>query len=119
MDLNIVMKTVESVCNTLGLKLGHTWESYLTEMPKLPWPTIFLTSFEIEHYNQDVKERVLYALYYGPCSLKTNDFSSVEIQKDVNAEEFIKVDRIEVQCPENVVRKEEKPMSLDYVINEI
>ena len=30
-DLAVVMKTVESVCSTLGLKLGQTWESYLTE----------------------------------------------------------------------------------------
>ena len=26
----MVLKTVESVCSTLGLKLGQTWESYLT-----------------------------------------------------------------------------------------
>ena len=35
-DLSAVMKTVENVCSTLGLKLGQTWESYLTELPKLP-----------------------------------------------------------------------------------
>ena len=29
------------------------------------------------------------------------------------------VDPAEVQCPDNVVRKEEKLMDLDYVINEI
>ena len=29
------------------------------------------------------------------------------------------VDPIEVQCPENVVRKEEKVIDLEYVINEI
>ena len=29
------------------------------------------------------------------------------------------VDPIEVQCPENVVRKEEKPMDLDLIINDI
>ena len=27
-DLAEVMKTVESVCSTLGLKLGQKWESY-------------------------------------------------------------------------------------------
>ena len=33
-----------------------------------------------------MKERILYPLYYGPCGrLKTNDFSSVEIHKDDNA----------------------------------
>ena len=32
-DLDIVMKTVESVCSALGLKLDQKWESYLTELP--------------------------------------------------------------------------------------
>ena len=36
-DLAVAMKTVGSVCSTLGLKLGQTWESYLTECPKLPY----------------------------------------------------------------------------------
>ena len=36
-DLAVVMKTVESVCSTLGLKLGQTWESYLMELPNLFW----------------------------------------------------------------------------------
>ena len=35
-DLAVVMKIVESVCRTLRLKLGETWVSYLTELPKLP-----------------------------------------------------------------------------------
>ena len=51
--------------------------------------------------------------------LKMNDFSSVEIHKDDNTEEVMNIDLIEVQCPENVVRKEGKLMNLDYVINEI
>jgi len=118
-DLAVVMKTVKSVCSTLGLKLGQTWESYLTELPKLPWTSLYLTSLELENCDEDIKERVLYALYYGPCGLKTNDFSSVEIHKDDNAEEVMNVDPIEVQCLENIIRKEEKLMDLDNVINEI
>ena len=58
-------------------------------------------------------------LYNGPCGLKTNDISRVEIHKDDNAEEVMNVDPTEVQCPENIVRKEEKLIDLDYVINEI
>ena len=61
-DLDVVMKTVDSVCSTLGLKLGQTWKSYLTELPKLPWTSLYLTSLELEHYDEDMKERVLYAL---------------------------------------------------------
>ena len=118
-DLAVVMKTVESVCSTLGLKLGQTWESYLMELPKLPWTSLYLTSLELENYDEDMKERVLCALYYDRCGIKTNEFSSVEIHKDENAGEVMNVDPIEIQCPENVVRKEEKLMDLDYVINKI
>ena len=121
-DLAVVMKTVESVCSTLGLKLGQTWESYLTELPelpKLPWTSLYLTSLELEHQVEDMKERVLYALYYGPCGIKTNEFNEMEAREDDNAEEIMNVDPAEVQCPENIIRKEEKLMDLDYVINEI
>ena len=83
MDLAMVVQTVESVCSTLGLKLGQTWESYLTELPKLPRTSLYLTSLELENYDGDMKERVLYALNYGPCGLKT---SSLEIHKDDNTE---------------------------------
>ena len=37
----------------------------------------------------------------------------------MNTEEVMNIDPTEVQCPENVVRKEEKQMDLDYVINEM
>ena len=116
-DLAVVMKTVESVCSTLELKLGQSWESYLTVLPKLPWTSLYLTSLELEHHVEDMKERVLYALYYGPCGLKCKDFN--EVREDDNAEEIMNVDPAEVQCPENIIRKEEKLMDLDYVINEI
>ena len=96
-DLAVVMKTVASVRSTLGLKLGQTWESYLTELPKLPWTSLYLTSLELENYDEDMKERVLYALYNGPCGIKTNDFSRVEIHKDENTEEVMNVDPTEVQ----------------------
>ena len=81
--------------------------------------SLYLTSLEFENYDEDMKERVLYALYYGPCGLKTNDFSSVEIHKDDNAEEVMNVNPTEVQCPENIIRKQEKGMDLDCVISEI
>ena len=52
-DLAMVMQTVESICSTLGLKLGQTWESYLTELPKLPWTSLYLTSLELENYDEE------------------------------------------------------------------
>ena len=51
---------------------------------------------ELETYDEDMKERVLYALNYGPCGPKT---SSLGIHKDDNTEEVMNVDPIEVQCP--------------------
>ena len=55
-DLAVVMKTVESVCSTLRLKLGQTWEGYLTELPKLPWTSLYLTSLELENYDEVEEE---------------------------------------------------------------
>ena len=118
-DLAVVMKTVENVCSTLGLKLDQTWESYLTELPKLPWTSLYLTSLELEYYDEDMKKRILYALYDGPCGLKCKDFNEMEAREDHNAETAGNVDSTEVICPENIIRKEEKVMDLDYVINEI
>ena len=115
----MVMQTVKSVCSILGLKLGQTWESYLTDLPQLPWTSLYLTSLERENYDEDMNERVLCSLYYGSYGLKTIDFSRVAMHKDDNTKEVMNVDPIEVQCPENVVRRQEKVMDLDYVINEI
>ena len=102
-----------------GVEAWPDMESYLTELPKFPWTSLYLTSVELGNYDEDMKERVLCALYYGPCGIKTNDFCSVEIHKDDNVEEVMNDDPTEVQCPGNIVRKEEKRMDLDYVINEI
>ena len=67
-------------------------ESYLTELPKLAWTSLYLTSLELENYDEDIKERVLCALNYGPCGLKT---SVLEIPKDDNTEEVMIADPIE------------------------
>ena len=52
-DLNVILKTAESVCSALGFKLGKTWEAYETELPKLPWTSIYLTSLELQDYDTD------------------------------------------------------------------
>ena len=79
----------------------------MTELPKLPWTSIYLTSLELEDYGE-LEDRILYAIYYEPCRLKCKDPSAMEIYSQV-----------EVQCPETVVRKEEQPMDLDFIINNI
>ena len=115
-DLVTVMKTVEKVCSTLGFKLGQTWERYLTELPKFPWTSIYLTSLELEHCDENIENRVLYALYFGPNGLKCNDFSSFEDGSNSD-EAAISVNPVE--CPETIIRKEEEKMDIDLVINEI
>ena len=79
----------------------------MTELPKLPSTNIYLTSLELEDYGE-LEDRILYAIYYGPCGLRCKDPSAVEIDSQV-----------EVQCPERVVRKDEQPMDLDLIINDI
>ena len=75
---------------------------------------------ELEHcFNQNVKNRVLYALYYhGPNGLKANDCSVFD-GDEAFAETASSVDLTETECPETIVRKEEELMALDLVINGI
>ena len=113
MDLNVVLKTAESVCSAIGLKLGTSWEAYVTELPKFPWTSIYLTSLELEgsigvFQPNQLQDRILYAIYYGSNGLKCQDFSGMEMTR-----------QDEVQCPETIVRKDEEPMNIDFVINEI
>ena len=102
--IHLAMKTAESVCIAVGFKLDQSWEAYVSELPKFPWTSMYLTSLELEDCEEDLRSRILYAIYHGPNGLKSKDSSVCEV---------------EVQCPETVVRKEEQPMDLDFVINEI
>ena len=106
-DLNMVQKTVESVCSALGFKLGKSWNAFVTELPKFPWTSMYLTSLELSQ-GEDLKSRILYALFYGPNGLKFKDYNH-----------DVEMDQLEVECPETIVRKEEEPMDLDIVINHI
>ena len=53
-DLNLVLKTADIVCSALGFKLGKSWETYVTELPKFPWTSIYLTSLELEGFSEIV-----------------------------------------------------------------
>ena len=53
-DLNLVLKTAESICSALGFKLGKSWETYVTELPKFPWTSIYLTSLELKGFSEIV-----------------------------------------------------------------
>ena len=59
-DLNVILKTAESVCSALGFKLGKTWKAYVTELPKLPWTSIYLTSLELDYGTDNGKGAELF-----------------------------------------------------------
>ena len=98
-DLNAVLNNVESVCKALGFKLGQSWKMYVICLT-----SIFLASLEVDGFDGDIKSRVLRAIHDGPNGLKSKDFSDQQA---------------EIECPEQVVRKDEEPMEIDSVINDI
>ena len=51
-DLSLVLKTAETVCSALGITLGMSWESYVTELPKLPWTSLYLTSWNSKDWKK-------------------------------------------------------------------
>ena len=77
-DLNVILKTAESVCSALGFKLGKTLEAYVTKLPKLPWTSIYLTSLELEDYVKTTKKEQncsrSYACYRVHLTLKKKHF---------------------------------------------
>ena len=105
-DMNSVLKAIQSVCSALGFKLGNSWEAYVSEMPKMQWTSIYHASPELDVVQQgdDLQSRILYVLYYGPNGLKWKDFGDQQEK---------------IEFPERVVRKDEEPMDLDLIINDI
>ena len=105
-QLNSMLKATESICSALGFKLCKSWEAYVTELTKMPWTSIYLASLELNVFQQgdDLQSRILYALYYGPNGLKWKDCGDQQGT---------------IECPERVVRKDEQPMDLDLIINDI
>ena len=71
-DLNAVLNNVEGACNALGFKLGQSWEMYVSELPKMPGTSVFLTSLEVDGFDGDLQSRVLRATH---DELKSKDFS--------------------------------------------
>ena len=70
----------------------------------MPWTTIFLTSLQLHGFDGDLLSHILRAIHDGPNALKSENFS--------NQQE-------EMECPEQVVRKDEEAMDIASVINDI
>ena len=85
-DLNVVLKTSESVSSVIDLILGKSWEAQVTELPKFPWTSIYLTSIELEgsigiFQPKQLQDRIMYAISYGPSGLKCEDSSGMEMTR--------------------------------------
>ena len=102
-DLSLVLKTAESVCSTLGIKLGNSCEVHVTELPKFPWTNLYITSLEFEGLTrtQQPQDRILRALYHGLSGLKWKEF----VDRDNN-----------VVYRETVIRKDEESTDLEFII---
>ena len=105
-DLNSVLNATKSICSALGFKLGKSWEAYANEPLKMSWTSIYLASLELDVFQlgDDLQSCILYALYYRPNRLKWKDFGD---QQETT------------ERPEKVVRKDEPPMDLKLIINDI
>ena len=105
-DLNSLLNASESICSALGFKLGKSWEVYANELLKMPWTSIYLASLELDVFQlaDNLQSRILYAVYYSPNGLKWKDFRDQEET---------------TERPERVVRKDEQPMDLNLIINDI
>ena len=58
----------------------------------------------MDGFDGDLQSRILRTTHDGPNELKSKDFSDQQA---------------EIECPEQVVRKDEQPMEIDSVINKI
>ena len=68
------------------------------------WTSMFLSSLELDGFDGDLQSRILRATHDGPNGLKSKDFSDQQA---------------EIEYPEQVVKKDEQPMEIDSVINDI
>ena len=84
--------------------LAQWWEMYVSELPKMPWTSVFLTSLEVHDFDDDLQSRLLRSIHDGPNGLKSKGFSEQQAG---------------IECPEQVVRKDEQPMEINSVINDI
>ena len=55
MNLNDVLKVAGSVCNSLGFKLGKSWEAYVNDLAKMPWTSLYLTSWNLKDSSRLLK----------------------------------------------------------------
>ena len=70
----------------------------------MSWTALFLTSFELDGFGGDLQSHILRAIHDGANVLKSKNFS---------------IQQVEMECPEQVVRKDEGAMEIDSVISDI
>ena len=103
-DPENVWDLAESVCQTLEFPLHETWKSYLSELFKLPWTTVYLTFLQFSECSDTLVNRIIQALYAGTF--------------DVEDKAKLSIPDAAVPCPEEFVRKYDEPMDIDMVITQ-
>ena len=68
-DLSRIRRIAENVCGALGFKLSDKWETYVSDLPKHPITSIYLSSLELRSagdvvHLEGVKTRILNAIYF-------------------------------------------------------
>ena len=94
----------ESVCQALDFPQHETWKSYLSELFKLPWTTVYLTFLQFSECSDTLANRIIQALYAGTF--------------DLQDKEKLSIPDATVPCPEEFARKYEEPMDIDMVIHQ-
>jgi hypothetical protein len=87
-------KNVISVCYMKNIALHRFSKTYLSELYKLPWTTVYLLRRQLFHYDNELStvEKVLIVLTKETSKVKTD---------------------VAVHCPEEFLRKLAEPMELD------
>ena len=123
-DLAHVMTIAENVCSALGFKLDNNWEAYLSELTKLPKTAMYLASLELKNQSgevaqaEELKDRIVCAIHYGPNGLKWNDCSHLKSARYSN-QELLEVKPMNESCAGTTGTRKELSVDMDYVINEI
>ena len=95
-----VWKHVLGVCYMMNIPLHPSWKTYLTELYKLPWTTVYLLRCQLLHFD--------------------NELCTVEKVQSILSDKVNEVrTHIPIHCPEEFLRKEVKPMDLDIALSKL
>ena len=93
-NVNDVLTTANRIYSLIGFKLGNSWKTYVRELPKFPWASLYLTSMELKKFDERTQTKQLEDCILSFCQ--------------------------SVIWGDSVVRiEEEEPVNIDFTISEI